>query len=75
MKESCIMNHYQLTATFNNNVNMIIFPLSLRTEVLRVLHSAYQGVTAMNKRPKAIVYWPGIANHIEIVPGIGITGA
>ena len=34
----------------------------LRTEFLRVQHSVHQGVTAMNKRAKAIVYQLGITN-------------
>ena len=29
------------------------------------MHYDHQGVTAMNERAKAIVYWPGITNDIQ----------
>ena len=43
----------------------IIVPSSLRLEVLKSLHSAHQGVTAMNERAKIEVYWPDITNDIQ----------
>ena len=46
-------------------MSRIAFPQSLRKEGLRVLHYAHQGVTAINERAKAIVYWPGIINNIQ----------
>ena len=45
----------------------IIIPSSLRSEVLESLHSAHQGVTAMNERAKLEVYWPDITNDIQRV--------
>ena len=42
----------------------VIIPESLRPDVLQVLHSAHQGVAAMNERAKAGVYWPGITKDI-----------
>ena len=45
----------------------IIIPLGLRSEVVQSLHSAHQGVSSMNERAKASVYWPGITNDIESV--------
>ena len=37
--------------------NRIVIPLSLRQDVLTVLHSAHQGVTSMNSRAEASVFW------------------
>jgi len=45
----------------------IIIPTSLRSEVLQSLHSAHQGVTAMNERAKLEVYWPDITNDVQKV--------
>jgi len=45
--------------------NRIVIPRSLRQEVLQSLHSAHQGVTAMNERAKVEVYWPGITGDIQ----------
>ena len=45
-------------------VNRIIIPTSLRHEVLKSLHAAHQGVTAMNARAQVSFYWPGITNDI-----------
>ena len=53
------------SSIFQDDVYRIVIPPSLRKEVLRVLHSAHQGVTAMNERAKSIVYWPGITNDIQ----------
>ena len=43
----------------------IIIPTALRKEVIHSLHSAHQGVSSMNERAKAGVYWPGITNDIK----------
>ena len=43
----------------------IIIPTVLRTEVLHSLHSAHQGVSSMNERAKARVFWPGITKDIK----------
>ena len=43
----------------------IIIPTTLRSEVVRTLHSAHQGVSAMTERAKASVYWPGITTDIR----------
>ena len=42
-----------------------MIPRSLRQEVLQSLHSAHQGVSAMNKRAKVEIYWPNITNDIQ----------
>ena len=44
------------SSIIQDDVYRIVIPPSLRKEVLRVLHSAHQGVTAMNERAKSIVY-------------------
>lgn len=45
----------------------IVIPPSLRQEILLVLHSAHQGVTAMICRAEASVFWPGITPDITSV--------
>ena len=42
----------------------IVIPSSLRGEIVNSLHAAHQGVTGMNERAKAGVYWPGITTDI-----------
>ena len=44
--------HYELlspNSNFNNDESRILIPSSLSSEVLRIQHSAHQGVTAINK--------------------------
>ena len=53
------------SSIFQDDVYRIVIPPSLRKEVISVLHSAHQGVTAMNERARSIVYWPGITNDIQ----------
>ena len=43
----------------------IIIPPILRDEVLQSLHAAHQGVSAMNGRARAGVFWPDITKDIE----------
>ena len=43
----------------------VLIPSSLRREVLDSLHAAHQGVTSMNERAKASVFWPGITRDIQ----------
>ena len=47
------------SSIFQDDVYRIVIPTSLRKKVISVLHSAHQGVTAMNELAKSIVYWPG----------------
>ena len=42
------LHHEQLPPNSNLHNDVIIVPPSLRTEVLRVMHSTHQGVTAVN---------------------------
>ena len=42
----------------------IVIPKSLRTYIIRVLHSAHQGCTGMIARATTSVYWPGIRKDI-----------
>lgn len=42
-----------------------MIPSTIQREVLQSLHSANQGVIAMNKRNKVEVYWPRITGDIE----------
>ena len=48
-------------------MSRIVIPMSLRPEVVRSLHSAHQGISSMNERAKASVYWPGITSDIRRV--------
>ncbi|XP_077359925.1 uncharacterized protein LOC144005545 [Festucalex cinctus] len=43
----------------------VVVPPSLRGRVLQYLHAAHQGVSAMEQRARAIVYWPGMAKEIH----------
>lgn len=54
-----------LTENYRVDLSRIIVPPVLRPEVLKVLHSAHQGVTAMNERAKTVVFWPGITKDIQ----------
>ena len=38
----------------------IVIPPELRPEILKALHSAHQGITAMTSRAESSVFWPGI---------------
>ena len=55
--------------TVINNIVMyqdrIVVPPSLREKVLSNLHSAHQGVSSMNLRARACIYWPGITADVE----------
>ena len=44
-----------------------VIPESLRSIVLKFLHSAHQGVTLMQSRAKSIVFWPGMTREIQLV--------
>ena len=43
----------------------IVVPASLRQKVLSALHAAHQRVSAMERRARAVVFWPGMTNHIQ----------
>ena len=43
----------------------IVVPSSLRERVLLNLHSAHQGISSMNSRARACVFWPGITADVE----------
>ena len=46
-----------------------LIPEPLRDTVCKILHSAHQGVNAMNERARATVFWPGITNDIKKTRG------
>ena len=43
----------------------VVIPTSLRSRVLQILHSAHQGVSAMESRARAIIFWPGMTKDIQ----------
>ncbi|KAJ8333518.1 hypothetical protein SKAU_G00415260 [Synaphobranchus kaupii] len=43
----------------------VVVPPSLREGVLRHLHAAHQGISAMGQHARAIVYWPGMSEEIQ----------
>ncbi|XP_057302761.1 uncharacterized protein K02A2.6-like [Hydractinia symbiolongicarpus] len=45
----------------------VVIPSSLGGRVLQVLHSAHQGVSAMESRARPIVFWPGMTNDIQAI--------
>ena len=50
----------------NGTGTRILIPPGLRPEIVQSLHSAHQGISSMNERAKAGVYWPGITKDIEL---------
>ena len=45
----------------------VITPSSLQGDVLKILHSAHQGVSGMCSRAQSLLYWPGIIKDINNV--------
>lgn len=43
-----------------------IIPSSLRASAISILHSAHQGIAAMESRARRILYWPGITKDIRL---------
>ena len=43
----------------------VVVPPSLRPHILKHLHAAHQGTSAMEHRARAIVYWPGMTKAIQ----------
>ncbi|XP_012939004.1 uncharacterized protein K02A2.6 [Aplysia californica] len=43
----------------------VVVPSSHRPSIFEGLHSAHQGVSAIELRAQAIVFWPGITNDIQ----------
>ena len=43
----------------------VVIPPALRNNVLQILHPAHQGVSAMESRARAIVFWPGLTEDIR----------
>jgi len=42
-------------------------PVSLRCRVLSTLHAAHQGVSAMERRARATMFWPGMTSDVHHV--------
>ena len=42
----------------------VVVPVSLRHSVLLALHAAHQGVSAMERRARSTVFWPGMTHDI-----------
>ena len=45
----------------------VVVPSSLRRPIIRSLHSAHQGVSSMECRAQAIIFWPGMTYDIRRV--------
>ena len=43
----------------------VIVPTSLRGQILQHLHAAHQGISTMEQRARAKVYWPGMSKDIR----------
>ena len=43
----------------------VVIPPALRPTVLQTLHAAHQGVSAMERRARATVFWPGMTKDIH----------
>ena len=46
--------------------NRIVIPESYTTQILKILHSAHQGVSTMTKTTNQIIYWPGMHHVIRL---------
>ena len=44
--------------------NRIVIPSNLRSEVMKILHSAHQGTSSMENRASEMVWWPGMKKDI-----------
>ena len=45
----------------------VVVPHVLQKRILEVLHSAHQGVSGMDSRAQAAVYWPGMSADLQAV--------
>ena len=45
----------------------VVVPPSLRKSIAENLHAAHQGVSTMERRAQAIIFWPGMVNDIQQV--------
>ena len=43
----------------------VVIPPALRSKVLEILHAAHQGISAMESRARAIVFWPGLTDDMK----------
>ena len=58
----------RLTLTRNDVILMdqrIVIPANYRASVLKLLHSAHQGISSMRSRANESVYWPFMKNDIK----------
>ncbi len=55
---------YELDGVLLYN-DRVVVPPSLRKHVLSTLHAAHQGVSSMEARAHATVFWPGISTDID----------
>ena len=47
----------------------IVIPTTMRTEALKVLHTAHQGMVKTKQLARDLMYWPGINSQIEDMVG------
>ena len=48
----------------------VVIPPQLRHQVLCTLHAAHQGVSAMERRARATVFWPGMTRYSQDIHNI-----
>ena len=67
----CIQAYYKIwdsLSTVDDVVcygSRLVIPQQLRSQCLRALHSAHQGVSGMTARAVSTIYWPGITADIQ----------
>ena len=74
-KTNCVGLDQYLPFCEGNNIldgvilynDRIVVPVSLRPKVLSALHAAHQGTSAMKRRARATVFWPGTTRDIHHV--------
>ena len=57
---------YELDGVILYN-DRVLIPPALRNKAIAILHSAHQGVTSMESRARATVFWPGLTLDMDKV--------
>ena len=45
----------------------VVIPTSMRTDMLKIIHSSHLGMEKCKRRAKDVIYWPGMSTQIEDV--------
>lgn len=45
--------------------NLVLIPLSLRQEMLNIIHDGHMGIDRCKRRAREVLFWPGLSTDIE----------